>query len=109
MSTATDLIPRARAVLEACAKERKTITFGEIERRVGEPSTRKQDTRHFSVLGGRTVKAVQSRNEKIPSFEHNRISTQAVAANWQVSRIVGCGRVMGLPGAATVLPWSSRP
>jgi hypothetical protein len=48
----TDLISRDRAVLEACAKELKTITFGEIERRVGEPSTRKQDTRHFSVLPG---------------------------------------------------------
>jgi hypothetical protein len=74
MSTATDLISRAGAVLEACAKERKTITFGEIERRVGEPSTRKQDTRHFSVLAGThgqsgSIPTIYG-NEKISSFEH---------------------------------------
>ena len=36
MPTDTDLISKVRDVLEACARERKTITFGEIENRVGE-------------------------------------------------------------------------
>ena len=36
MPTDTDLISRVRDVLGACAKERKTITFGEIEKRVGQ-------------------------------------------------------------------------
>jgi hypothetical protein len=36
MPTDTDLVSRVRAILEVSATERKTITFGEIERRVGE-------------------------------------------------------------------------
>jgi iron-sulfur cluster assembly protein len=35
MPTDTDLISKVRDVLEACARELKTITFGEIEKRVG--------------------------------------------------------------------------
>jgi hypothetical protein len=36
MPTASDLIPRVRAVLADSARAGKTITFGDIERRVGE-------------------------------------------------------------------------
>ena len=36
MPTDIDLVPRVRAILEDSATQRKTITFGEIERRVGE-------------------------------------------------------------------------
>jgi hypothetical protein len=36
MPTDTDLVPRVRVILEESATECKTITFGEIERRVGE-------------------------------------------------------------------------
>ena len=35
MPTGIDLIARVRAVLEDSARAKKTITFGEIERRVG--------------------------------------------------------------------------
>src|SRR6516162_9214514 len=35
MPTGIDLIPRVRAVLEDSARVGKTITFGEIERRIG--------------------------------------------------------------------------